>query len=162
MTKNGEREANPAVIGKSVSGIHSFFKTLYLVLRKRLHLPKDRNGEVIKGSNGKEYVIFRGLTVDPKKNQPEKSGALLKLQFNFKSGSARKNKRLSKIPIPFIAGLQGFRSKYWMIYEPSGGFQGIYEWDSVQDAENYKKSFAVKLLTKRAVPGSLNFEIVQN
>ena len=42
-------------------------------------------------------------------------------------------------------------------HEPDG-----YEWDSVQDAENYEKSFAIKLMTKRAVPGSINFEILPN
>jgi hypothetical protein len=144
------------------TAVISFLTTHYFVVRRRLHFPKDRNGEVITASDGKEYVIFRGLTVDPRKNQPEKPGAILRIQFDFKSGSAGKNKRLSIIPIPLIAGLPGFRSKYWMLHEPSGGFQGLYEWDSVQDAENYEKSFAIKLMTKRAVPGSVNFEILQN
>ncbi|MFX0205539.1 MAG: YdhR family protein [Candidatus Hodarchaeota archaeon] len=141
--------------------ICSFFKTLYYILRRRLHFPKERNTELVWASNGKKYVIFRGLTVDPKKNQPEKPGVILRIQFDFKNGSARTNKRMSKISIPFFAGLPGFRSKYWMIHEPSGGFQGVYEWDSVQDAENYKKSFAIKLITRRAVPGSMNFEIAR-
>ncbi|MHA2273893.1 MAG: YdhR family protein [Candidatus Hodarchaeales archaeon] len=141
---------------------YAFFKTHYYLLRRRLHFRKARNGEVVTASDGKEYVIFRGLTVDPRKNQPEKPGAILRIQFDFKSGSAGKNKRLSAIAIPFIAGLPGFRSKYWMIHEPSGGFQGIYEWDSVQDAENYEKSFAIKLMKMRAVPGSVSFEIDQN
>lgn len=144
------------------NAVYAFLKAHYLLLRRRLHFRKERNGEVVTASDGKEYTIFRGLTVDPRKNQPEKPGAILRIQFDFKSGSAGKNKRLSVIPIPFIAGLPGFRSKYWMIHEPSGGFQGIYEWDSVQDAENYEKSFAIKLMKMRAVPGSVSFEIDQN
>ncbi|MHA2365548.1 MAG: hypothetical protein ACXAC7_16445 [Candidatus Hodarchaeales archaeon] len=138
----------------------SFLKTHYYVLRRRLHFPKDRNGELFKTTDGKEYIIFRGLTVELGKKQSETSGVILRIQFDFKSGSANLNKRLSLIPIPFIVGLSGFRSKYWMIHESSGGFQGLYEWDTVQNAENYKKSFAIKLMTKRAVPGSVNFEII--
>ncbi|MFX0113543.1 MAG: YdhR family protein [Candidatus Hodarchaeota archaeon] len=144
------------------NAIYAFLKTHYYLLRRRLHFPKDRNGEVVVASNGKEYVIFRGVTVDPGKKQPEKPGAILRIQFDFKGGSAKKNKRLSKIAIPFITGLPGFRSKYWMIHEPSGGFQGIYEWDSVQHAERYKNSFALKLMKMRAVRDSVSFEIAQN
>ena len=139
-----------------------FIRTHYYVLRRKLHFTKDRNGEIVTSSEGKEYVIFRGVTVDPKNNQQENSNAILKIQFNFKSGSAKTNKRLSVIPIPFIAGSPGFRSKYWMIHEPSGGFQGIYDWDSVEDIENYKKSFAIKLMSRRAVPETINFETISN
>jgi hypothetical protein len=46
-----------------------------------------------------------------------------------------------------------------MLHKDSGGFQGIYEWDTIQDAEIYKKSLAIKLMTKRAIPGSVTFQI---
>ncbi|MFX0202801.1 MAG: hypothetical protein ACFFCW_42395 [Candidatus Hodarchaeota archaeon] len=144
------------------NGVYAFLKTHYYLLRRRLHFRKERNGEVVMASDRKEYVIFRGLTVDPRKNQPEKPGAILRVQFEVKGGSARKAKRLSAIAIPFIAGMPGFRSKYWMIHEPSMGIQGIYEWDSVQDAENYEKSLAIKMMKMRAVPGSVSFNIVPN
>ncbi len=140
----------------------SFLRTHYYVLRRRLHFPKDRNGELVTTADGKKYVILRGVTVDPKKSKSETPSIVLKVQFDFKSGSANKNKRLSVIPIPFIAGYPGFRSKHWMIHEPSGGFQGIYEWDTLENVENYKNSFAIKLMTKRAVLGSVNFEILSN
>ncbi|MFC1932922.1 hypothetical protein ACFLXU_04760 [Chloroflexota bacterium] len=80
--------------------------------------------------------------------------------FQFARGTPKQNQTLSLIPIPFIVGLPGFRSKTWALHRASGGFQGTYEWDTVQDAEAYKKSFAIKLMTKRAVPQSLTFEIV--
>ena len=139
-----------------------FIRTHYYVLRRKLHFTKSRNGEIITTSDGKEYVIFRGVTVDHKKNLQENSNVILKIQFNFKSGSAKTNKRLSAIAIPFIAGFPGFRSKYWMIHEPSGGFQGIYEWDTIKDIENYKKSFAIKIMSRRATVESINFETISN
>jgi len=48
-----------------------------------------------------------------------------------------------------------------MLHKDSGGFQGIYEWYTMQDAEIYEKSFAIKLMTKRAIPGSIVFETYQ-
>ena len=47
----------------------------------------------------------------------------------------------------------------WILDEASGDFQGIYEWDTAQDAENYAHSFAVRFMTMRSVPGSVSCEI---
>ena len=37
---------------------------------------------------------------------------------------------------------------------------GIYEWDTVQEAENYASSFAMKFMTMRSVSGSVSCEII--
>ena len=139
--------------------IYSLLKTLSYVVIRRLHFARGRLGELITMEDGQKYIVFRQVIVDPKPDQLKKPGAILKILFNFAHGSPKQNKVLSLIPIPFIAGLPGFRSKTWALQENNGGFQGIYEWDTVQDAEIYKKSFAIKLMTKRAVPGSIVFEI---
>ena len=47
-----------------------------------------------------------------------------------------------------------------MLNEASGDFQGVYEWDTVEDAKNYASSFAMKFMTIRSVPGSVSHEIV--
>ncbi len=36
----------------------------------------------------------------------------------------------------------------------------FYEWDTVQDAENYVNSMALKTILMRAVPGSVSYKIV--
>jgi hypothetical protein len=137
----------------------SFLKTLWYFLGGRLHFPKGRIGEVIKDEDGQEFVIFRQVFVDPAQDQPKRPAVTLRARFQFSRGSTKQNKLLSRIPIPFILGLPGFRSKTWTLNEPNGYFQGIYEWDTVRDAEIYKKSFAIKLMTKRAALGSITFEI---
>ncbi len=38
-------------------------------------------------------------------------------------------------------------------------FQGVYEWDTVPDAEAYWTSFPMRLMKRRAVPGSVVHEI---
>jgi hypothetical protein len=143
---------------KNKAGISSL-KTLCYVITRRLHFAKDRIGELVTMDDGQEYIVFRQVIVDPKPDQPKMPGAILRITFTFGHGSPKQNILLSLIPIPFIAGLPGFRSKTWVLEKVSGGFQGIYEWDTKQDAEMYKRSFAIKLMTKRAVPGSVVFEI---
>lgn len=49
--------------------------------------------------------------------------------------------------------------KAWMYGKETGVFQGLYEWDTVEDARNYGTSFPLRLMKKRAVPESLVFEI---
>ena len=69
------------------------------------------------------------------------------------------NKKLSLIPIPFIIGAPGFRSKRWMLGQETGEFQGVYEWDTMAAAEAYMTSFAIRLMKRRAIPGTLLHEI---
>ncbi|MFC1964733.1 hypothetical protein ACFLWG_01850 [Chloroflexota bacterium] len=138
----------------------SLLKTISYVITGHLHLAKDCIGEFVTMDDGQEYIVFRQVIVDPKRDQTKKPEAMLIIRFNFAHGSPTQNKLLSLIPIPFIAGLPGFSSKKWALQKDSDGFQGIYEWDAIQDAETYKKSFAIKLMAKRAIPGSITFQII--
>lgn len=135
----------------------SIIRTTYLLMQKRIHFPKDRLGEIV--DEGEEFEIFRQMTLDPGKDQPEKPGAIFKVRFRFASMSPEMNKRASLIPIPFIVAQPGFKSKMWTLGRESGEFQGIYEWDTVASAENYWTSFPMKLMKRRAVLDSLSYEI---
>ena len=57
-------------------------------------------------------------------------------------------------------GLPGFRSKLWMVNPESGDFSGYYEWDTIEDAENYGRSFAAGFMTRRSVPGSVSLKVL--
>ncbi len=140
----------------------ALLNTLRYMLTGRFHRNKKRIGEIIKMDDEKEYRVFRQVIIDPGRGKTAKPGAILRIRFNFAHGTPNQNQRLSLIPIPFIAGLPGFRSKTWAIEKTSGGFMGIYEWQTIQDAEIYKQSFAIKLMIKRAVPGTVVFEITPN
>ena len=123
----------------------------------RVHFPKNRIGEVVREQE--DFVIFRQVVVDPAGDQPERPGAVFKVRFHFARFSTKMNKILSLIPIPFIIAQPGFRSKTWMLGKKTGIFQGAYEWDTVDEAQNYWTSFPMKLMKKRAVPESLSHEI---
>ena len=135
----------------------SIVRAIYLLIQGRIHFPKDRLGEIV--NEGEDFEVFRHMTLDPGKDQPEKPGAIFKVRFQFASMSPEMNKRTSRIPIPFIVAQPGFRSKMWALGRESGEFQGIYEWDTVASAENYWTSFPMKLMKRRAVPESLSYEI---
>jgi hypothetical protein len=129
-----------------------------LRLRGRIHFPKDSIGEVHPGVED-DFVVFRRMIFDPGPGRPLRPGATFTVRFHFARLSPAVNKRLSLIPAPFIATQPGFRSKMWMLGRDTGMFQGVYEWDTVADAEAYWTSFPLRLMKRRARPGSVHYEI---
>lgn len=134
-------------------------RSAYFWLCGRVHFPKKRLGEVVKGNES--FIIFRRVVLDLRGSQPKKAGAILIVRFKFERFSLKTNRILSVIPIPCILAQPGFRSKTWMLGKATGEFQGLYEWDTVEDAERYRFSFPMKLMKKRAVPESLTYEIIK-
>jgi hypothetical protein len=66
---------------------------------------------------------------------------------------------LSLIPIPLIAAQPGFQSKTWLIGEDSGDFLGNYEFDTVEAAKTYLDSLPLRIMRRRAEPGSLTHDV---
>lgn len=132
-----------------------------LVLSRRVYFPKNRIGEIVKHQGEEDFIIFRQVFVHPMKNQHRNPEANFKVCFYFKNFSSHTNKLLSLIPIPFIIAQPGFRSKTWMLGQKTGMFQGFYEWDTLEDAENYWTSFPLNLMKKRAIPDSLIYSITK-
>ena len=128
-----------------------------LLLSGRINFPKNRLGEIIPGDE--DFKIFRQMILAPTSDHPEHPGAIFRVYFHFARFSTNTNRILSLIPIPFIVAQPGFRSKTWLIGQKTGISQGLYEWDTVEDAENYWDSFPMKLMKKRALPGSLTCSI---
>ncbi|HPH97570.1 MAG TPA: hypothetical protein PKW33_13745 [Anaerolineaceae bacterium] len=137
--------------------VYSFFKTLQYLFSGRLRLHPEENGAVFTRSNGQRFTVFRCLEITPDQTQPAQPGAIFIPQFHVAGMSARLNRWFSWLPIPFYIGMPGFRSKRWMVDETNGDFAGYYEWDSVEAAENYSRSFAARFMTGRSVPGSVSF-----
>ena len=125
----------------------------------RVHFPRDCIGDV-HSEPDEDYEVFRKLVLDPTEAQPEEPGAVFKVKFRFARFSPATNRRLSLLPAPFIAAQPGFRSKTWMLGCKTGSFQGLYEWDSVADAESYATSFPLRVMKKRAIPESVSYEVV--
>jgi hypothetical protein len=130
----------------------------FLGLQDRIHFVKDSIGDV-QHCEGEDYEVFRKVTLDPSKDQPQKPGAVSVVRFRFARFGGKTNRLLSLIPIPFIVAQPGFRSKTWLMGRRTYAFQGIYEWDSMEDAEKYRASFPMKLMRRRAISDTLTHEI---
>lgn len=143
----------------SLHPISSFLRANRELVRGRLHFPRGRIGQTVRWEDGQEFTIFRQMLRDPRPGQPLVSGALFQVRFRVASMPPRINRVFSLLPIPFFSGLPGFRSKLWLVDQASGDFMGQYEWDTVEDAENYSKSFAMRFMIRRSIPGSVRFEI---
>lgn len=133
-------------------------KFVWNVMSGRVSFPDKYIGSTITMEDGKPYTVFRTLPVEVENGLPD-NYAVFVVRFKFSDLSLETNKKLSMIPAPFLVGMPGFIEKNWMINNKTGEFQGIYHWESKEFAENYPNTFIFKLMTKRAVPGSLSYEI---
>jgi len=135
--------------------------TIGNVLRGSVHFPEEYVGDVLTMEDGQKFTVFRRLKVDGNVDKHDDL-AVFKVRFKFKNLSTGANKRLSIIPAPFLMGMTGFREKNWAINEKTNDFQGIYQWTSREMAERYPETFIFKLMTKRATPGTVSYEIIPN
>jgi len=140
--------------------ISSLCTYLKMVLQKRVHFPKQRIGQVYDLGDGLEWIIFREILIDPLPNQSAVPEVHFRPRFHVAGMNLKQNILFSILPIPFFAGLPGFRSKLWLYNLGSGDFTGWYEWDTRLDAENYSKSFAIRFMSRRSVPGSVSYQII--
>jgi hypothetical protein len=133
--------------------------SLWNLLNGQVHLPDEYIGEALMMEDGQRFTVFRRLKVDGN-DDGRGAPAVFKVRFKFKDLSTQANKRLSIIPTPFLAGMDGFQEKDWTINEATNDFQGIYQWSSHEAAVEYPDSFIFKLMTKRAAPGTVAYEIL--
>ena len=137
-----------------------FFRTIMLLLTGRVIFDKASVGKVFTMEDGREFKVFRHVVIRSKSNAGDPQ-AVFRIRFLLKNMTVEQNERFSKIPMLVFMGFHGFRSKYWMVHEETGLCQGVYEWDTVQDAEKYSRSIALRFITSRSVQGSVSYEIVE-
>ena len=134
-------------------------RALKLWFGKRVVFSTDEIDKIVREEE--PFKLFRKIVLLQKDHQPKIPGALFKVKFRFAKFSFKTNRRLSLIPIPFIIAQPGFISKTWLVGTETGCFQGLYEWESREAAENYVDSFPLKLMKKRAVPDTLKIKITE-
>lgn len=133
-------------------------RALRLWFGRRVHFRRALSDcQLVDG--GEKFVAFRKVLVTPEDQRGSQRGAIFRVRFRFKNLSSKANRRLSLIPIPFILAQPGFRSKTWLLGEQTGDFIGLYEFDSVADADAYWDSLPLRLMRRRAAPDSLSYEV---
>ncbi len=129
--------------------VSAFLKANLDLLTGRLRFSRQRLGEKVTTSNGRSYIVFRQAFLAGA--QPART--VFEVWFHPKGMSARVNEWFSLLPTPFCVGCPGFVSKLWMVDKATGECAGLYEWETVQDAENYAGSFAMRFSKGRSYPG---------
>jgi len=141
--------------------IKGLLKTTLLLLCFRVNFHKDSIGIEMHSEVRKTFTVFRHVTIKPViiSSRNEITPVKFIIRFTLKNMCVEKNIVFSKLPMMIFMGFTGFRSKYWTVNYKTGEYQGIYMWDSYEDAIRYSKSIAVKFMTRRALPDSVKFNI---
>jgi len=105
------------------------------------------------------FEPFRKVAIDCGAHDATTPGAIFQVRFRFKNLSPVANRLLSLIPIPLIVAQPGFRSKTWLLGNESGDFIGYYEFDSIDEAGAYWDSLPLRMMRRRAAPGTLTKKV---
>jgi len=143
-----------------MTALSSIIRAIYYLIISKLHFPSTHTNKIVRTDDGKEFKIFRHMHL--KSSNQSENGSIFIVRFKFKKFSHNSNIRLSRIPILLIAGFPGFRDKLWMIDWKTDYWQGLYQWENVETIEEYKKSFVLGMMNKRAIDKSISYEIIKD
>jgi hypothetical protein len=134
-----------------------FIRTLFLFLAGKVRFVPRSKGRRLMMEDGKEFEVFRHVRIMSKaKDLP---GAVFIVRFKPYM-STEVNIVFSLLPRMIFMGFRGFREKYWAVDRKTGLCQGLYAWQTMKDAENYSKSIAVRFMSGRSVPGTVDLRII--
>jgi hypothetical protein len=143
-----------------MTALSSIIRAIYYLIISKLQFPPNYINKIVHTDDGKEFTIFRHMRL--KSSNQSETGSIFIVRFKFSKFSHNTNIRLSKIPILLIAGFPGFRDKLWMIDWKTDYWQGVYLWENVNAIEEYKKSFILGMMNKRAIDKSISYKIIKN
>lgn len=133
-------------------------KTLLLFGSLRVTFVKGDKHEQIVMEDGMRFRVFRHVKIRaPQLGKPK---AVFIVRFRPRNMTVRENIRFSLLPMMIFMGFRGFREKYWCVNDETGLCQGVYAWQTMEDAENYSKSIAMRFMANRSDPESVHFRII--
>ncbi len=136
------------------------FRTLGYLKAGRLHSPQDQIGQVFANPDGQEFVVFKQTVLDQAPGLKTKPEAMFRVQFRVPKIKPWRDRFIITIKSPIFVACPGFRSKLWMVDEKNDTYQGVYEWDTLRDAEAYVHSASMDFMTEVAIPGGISHEII--
>lgn len=86
---------------QSFHPLYSLANTIILLLRGRVHFPRERLGQTLV-LEGEKWIIFRQVIIDVGPDRPAQPGAVFRPRFHLRGMSARVNMLFSWIPVPFF------------------------------------------------------------
>ena len=161
MTQHHAPHAPSIAAPSSFTPAASFSRTLVNLARGRVHFGGSNRGRRILMEDGTRFTIFRQVRVEgPQVTEAPTSPVVFRVRFRLANMRPWLNKLFSLLPIPLFIGLPGFQAKCWCLDEATGTFQGLYEWRSRAHAEAYARSFAMRFMVGRSVPGTVHHDIL--
>ena len=128
--------------------------SIYRLLVGKLILSNQFIGITVEMDRNSSYQIFRHIKI--KQVDSEFKSTVFIVSFKFSNLSHKANNLASIIPMLLITGFPGFEKKIYAVNHKNGYWQGMYQWESTENLEEYKKSFVFKVMNKRAIPESIN------
>jgi hypothetical protein len=127
--------------------------SIFRLIIGRLRFSNLFIGEIIEMDDNSNFEIFRYIT--KKKVTFNSKHTVFIVSFKFSHLSHKANKLISIIPMLLITGFPGFIKKVYAVNYKNGYWQGMYQWESFEYLEEYKKSFVFKVMNKRAIPETI-------
>ena len=140
--------------------IYGYIRTLLRFVLCKVQFIKEDVGKTIIMEDAKSFKIFRRVRIRRYFNKNKRPQGLFIIRFALKMSI--ENIITSRGMLMIFMGFKGFRTKYWCVDEQSGMCQGLYEWDTLEDAVRYSKSVVIKRITEHSVPGSVSYKILEN
>ncbi len=126
----------------------------------RLHESQEQLGKVFINSDGQEFMIFKQTILDPASGVKTNPEAMFRVKFQVPKILPWRDRLIITIKSPIFVALPGFRSKLWMVDEKTNTYQGVYEWDTLKDAEDYVHSASMDFMTEVSIPGGISYEVI--
>jgi hypothetical protein len=130
--------------------------SLVKLLFRRLRTSSLYVGKTIQMENGDKYEIYRHIKSNHKITGDQE--LIFIVSFKFARFSHKINKKLSIIPMLLITGFPGFRAKMYAVNKKTGYWRGMYQWESNKALEEYKKSFVLSMMNKRALSDTVKYD----
>jgi len=124
-----------------------------------LHFSSRYLGRELVMDDGKSFKAFRHLTMRRRAPVTGEETVFI-VRFRFKRHSFPFNRAASIIPIPLIAGTPGIQTKLWVVDRQDGAWQGMYQFETLQAAEDYRESLVFRVMNRRAVSESLEYTVI--
>lgn len=142
----------------SIHPLALFLRGLLRLAIGRYRFDRTPVGRTFTMEDGRRFRVFRRVVRRSGKLPP--AGAAFRVRFKPANMNVAQNIRFSRLPMILMLGFPGFRAKYWTVEAETGLCQGIYEWDSLADAQRYAGSIAMKFMAGRSEPGSVSHLLI--
>ena len=127
--------------------------SVFSLITGKLRLSHLFMGETIEMDDHSRFQVFRHIT--DRKVTFSSGFIVFIVSFKFSHLSHKANKIASIVPMLLITGFPGFVKKVYAVNPNNGYWQGMYQWDSLEYLEEYKKSFVFQVMNKRAIPNTI-------